>query len=292
MGHTSRVAASGRGAGQSFSGAAGRYCARCPGVLEGEDRTSAGGAPCVAAFSSDILAALEHLHPFVGLQDAAINLSLGSNQPSAACDDEPYKALVDNLRAVGTPQLLRPKRGRNIGACIARVRLVCGQRRLDYQGGPALGFPTSRRVAAALASRSRRLCPSEHGALSGVDGRRHVSGAFANASGRTTADVTTLLDAFIGPAPSPTRVSGGTSCRDLPVRAAPRARSNPVQASRRSRERCACRRPSVFADDHGSGFDAFRSPGGTGRRGRRRLSASISDRPIAAADIASAGSAS
>jgi subtilisin family serine protease len=61
-----------------------------------------GFPPCIGAYSSDILAALERVyvvrdtHPF-----AAVNLSLGEGLFNSPCDGEVYKPFIDNLRAAG-----------------------------------------------------------------------------------------------------------------------------------------------------------------------------------------------
>src|SRR6266446_1218425 len=61
-----------------------------------------GSPPCIGAYTSDILAALERVyalrtkHPF-----AAVNMSLGGGLFSSTCDDQPYKPFIDNLRAAG-----------------------------------------------------------------------------------------------------------------------------------------------------------------------------------------------
>src|SRR5881296_268994 len=61
-----------------------------------------GAPPCIGAYTSDILAALERVyalrtkHPF-----AAVNMSLGGGLFSSTCDDQPYKPFIDNLRAAG-----------------------------------------------------------------------------------------------------------------------------------------------------------------------------------------------
>src|SRR5437867_3707476 len=58
--------------------------------------------PCIGAYTSDILAALDRVyalrtaHPF-----AAVNMSLGGGLFSSTCDDQPYKPFIDNLRAAG-----------------------------------------------------------------------------------------------------------------------------------------------------------------------------------------------
>src|SRR5262245_50991206 len=61
-----------------------------------------GAPPCIRAFTSDVIAGLERVyllhdtHAF-----AAVNMSLGGGLFSSACDDEPYKPIIDNLRSVG-----------------------------------------------------------------------------------------------------------------------------------------------------------------------------------------------
>jgi Subtilase family/IPT/TIG domain len=61
-----------------------------------------GAPPCLGAFTSDILAALERVYVLRTTYDfAAVNMSLGGGLFSSACDDEPYKPFIDNLRAVG-----------------------------------------------------------------------------------------------------------------------------------------------------------------------------------------------
>src|SRR6266850_3310897 len=61
-----------------------------------------GAPPCLGAFTSDILAALERVYELRTTHDfAAVNMSLGGGLFSANCDDEPYKPFIDNLRAAG-----------------------------------------------------------------------------------------------------------------------------------------------------------------------------------------------
>ena len=62
-----------------------------------------GAAPCVLAWDSDLIAALERVY---ALRDthrfAAANLNLsGGGLSSASCDGEPIKKIIDNLRSVG-----------------------------------------------------------------------------------------------------------------------------------------------------------------------------------------------
>ena len=63
-----------------------------------------GTAPCIGAFSSDVIAALERVYAVAvsGAHDiASVNMSLGGNLFSAPCNNEPYKPIIDNLRSIG-----------------------------------------------------------------------------------------------------------------------------------------------------------------------------------------------
>ncbi len=61
-----------------------------------------GAPPCLGAFTSDILAGLERVYELRTTHNfAAVNMSLGGGQFASACDDEPYKPFIDNLRAAG-----------------------------------------------------------------------------------------------------------------------------------------------------------------------------------------------
>ena len=61
-----------------------------------------GAPPCLGAFTSDILAALERVYELRTTHSfAAVNMSLGGGLFSSTCDDEPYKPFIDNLRAAG-----------------------------------------------------------------------------------------------------------------------------------------------------------------------------------------------
>src|SRR2546422_2400085 len=61
-----------------------------------------GAPPCLGAFTSDILAALERVYELRATYAfAAVNMSLGGGLFSATCDDEPYKPFIDNLRSAG-----------------------------------------------------------------------------------------------------------------------------------------------------------------------------------------------
>ena len=61
-----------------------------------------GAPPCLGAYTSDILAALERVYVLHTTHTfAAVNMSLGEGLFGSTCDDESYKPFIDNLRAVG-----------------------------------------------------------------------------------------------------------------------------------------------------------------------------------------------
>ena len=65
-------------------------------------RDCGGAPPCLGAFTSDILAALERVYVLrTTYAFAAVNMSLGGGLFGSTCDDEPYKPFIDNLRAAG-----------------------------------------------------------------------------------------------------------------------------------------------------------------------------------------------
>lgn len=67
-----------------------------------EDECGAGKAPCVLAYDSDLLAALDHVSSLTAVYDiASVNLSLASGRYTSACNDSPYTAYFDVLRAQG-----------------------------------------------------------------------------------------------------------------------------------------------------------------------------------------------
>ena len=58
--------------------------------------------PCVGAFTSDLIAGLERVYELRAAHNiAAVNLSLGAGAFTAACDSEPEKFIIDNLRSAG-----------------------------------------------------------------------------------------------------------------------------------------------------------------------------------------------
>jgi subtilisin len=61
-----------------------------------------GSAPCMAAFTSDIIAGLERVYALApALNVVSVNMSLGGSVFSGPCDSQPYKPVIDNLRSIG-----------------------------------------------------------------------------------------------------------------------------------------------------------------------------------------------
>src|SRR5204863_8626591 len=103
--HVAGIAAgNGAGAGVSFSGMAKGAQIMAVQVFSKFTRASdcGGSAPCVLAWTSDIIAGLERVYAVRGARNiAAANLSLGSGGATTACDTDPTKPIIDNLRASG-----------------------------------------------------------------------------------------------------------------------------------------------------------------------------------------------
>src|SRR5437762_999344 len=103
--HVAGIAAGdGTPAGQPFSGVAKRAHVMAVQVFSNIiDPVSCGGvAPCLGAYTSDIIAALERVYAVAPQYNiAAVNMSLGGGSFSEPCDDEPYKPIIDSLRAIG-----------------------------------------------------------------------------------------------------------------------------------------------------------------------------------------------
>jgi glucose/arabinose dehydrogenase/subtilisin family serine protease len=71
-----------------------------------------GSPPCLGAWSSDVIAGLEHVYALSTRYNlASINLGLGGGLFSSHCDHEPYKPIIDNLRSTGIPVVVASGNG-------------------------------------------------------------------------------------------------------------------------------------------------------------------------------------
>ena len=103
--HVAGIAAgNGAVAGVSFSGVAKGAKIMAVQIFSRFDNSQdcGGSPPCALAWTSDIIAGLERVYLLRGVRNfASVNLSLGGGSFTSACDEEPEKAIIDNLRSVG-----------------------------------------------------------------------------------------------------------------------------------------------------------------------------------------------
>lgn len=107
--HGTHVAGIAAGDGAAFSGVARKARLMAIQVFSLiTDQTSCGGfASCAGAFSSDIIAGLEHAYRLAApFNVVAVNMSLGGTGFTAPCDDQPYKPAIDNLRSIGVASVI------------------------------------------------------------------------------------------------------------------------------------------------------------------------------------------
>jgi subtilisin family serine protease len=102
--HGTHVAGIAAGTGATFSGMAKGAQIMAVQVFSRFNQSSdcGGAAPCVLAWTSDIIAGLERVYALRGTRNiVAANLSLGGDPVSGACDSDPTKPIIDNLRSAG-----------------------------------------------------------------------------------------------------------------------------------------------------------------------------------------------
>lgn len=78
-----------------------------------DDAGSCGGSPpCLGAWSSDVIAGLEHVYALSARYNlASVNMSVAGGLFSSHCDHEPYKPIIDNLRSAGIPVVVASGNG-------------------------------------------------------------------------------------------------------------------------------------------------------------------------------------
>jgi subtilisin family serine protease len=170
------------------------------------DPGSCGGtAPCVGAFSTDIIAALEHVYDVALLgsrQIASVNMSLGGDTFDAPCDDQPYKPIIDNLRSIGVPTVIAAGNsgwpfGITAPACISTAVSVGATDKQDN-----VAWFTNTAPFLSLFAPGDSITSSVPGggyeALSGTSmATPHVAGVWAILKqAAPTAGVSTILDAL------------------------------------------------------------------------------------------------
>ncbi|HEY3277012.1 MAG TPA: S8 family serine peptidase [Syntrophorhabdaceae bacterium] len=75
--------------------------------LESKEDCDDGEAPCVTSYDSDQIQGLERVYALrTTYTIGAVNMSLGGGQYASNCDDDPIKAIIDNLRAAGIATII------------------------------------------------------------------------------------------------------------------------------------------------------------------------------------------
>jgi subtilisin family serine protease len=103
--HGTHVAGIAAGNGPSFSGVAREASLIAVQVFSRFNESSACSprpAPCVLSYTSDQIRGLERVRDLAGtFQIASVNMSLGGGKFASACDSDPRKPIMDELRALG-----------------------------------------------------------------------------------------------------------------------------------------------------------------------------------------------
>jgi subtilase family serine protease len=173
--------------------------------------TCFGSAPCIGAFDSDVMAALDYLFDnglsLPGLTLAAVNLSLGDFPEAAGtCDGDPLKPAFDQLRGAGVASIVASG---NVGftdavgspACISTVVSVGSTGDAGTAAGTVSEFSNMAPFVSLLAPGSpitSSVSPSGFGVKEGTSmAAPHVTGAFAILRQAAPAEtVDELLDAL------------------------------------------------------------------------------------------------
>jgi subtilisin family serine protease len=108
--------------------------------FSGPQCTSA-GLPfyCVLYYTADLLAGMDHIYSLRATYNiAAVNISLGGGSYSSACDSDPMKPAIDNLRAVGIATAIASGNSASCGsiaapACISSAVAVGASTDLDAE---------------------------------------------------------------------------------------------------------------------------------------------------------------
>jgi subtilisin family serine protease len=203
--HGTHVAGIAAGAGTEFSGVAkGANIMAVQVFSEVIDAETCGGiAPCVGGFDSDVIAALERVYSVAAQRNVvAVNMSLGAGSFTSACDNEPYKPIIDNLRSIGVATVVASgnsgtRNSISSPACISSTISVGSVDRNDQISW----FSNVASFLSLLAPGDGIVSSVPGGSFEAFSGTSmaapHVAGAWAALRQATpNASVTTILNAF------------------------------------------------------------------------------------------------
>ena len=209
--HGTLVAGIAAGAGATFSGVAKGAQIMAIQVFSkftGSACATAGEDPCALAYTSDLIAALEHVYELRDLYHiAAVNMSLGGDVYTSAsqcdADNAPTKAIIDTLRSVGIATVIAAgnngaPNGISAPACISSAISVGS----TTKAGAVSAFSNSASFLSLLAPGSSILSSVPDGGFTSFSGTSmaapHVAGAWAVMKQKSPqASVAAVLDALV-----------------------------------------------------------------------------------------------
>ncbi len=159
-----------------------------------------GRAPCVLTYRSDQIRALQHVSSLAGRFDiAAVNMSLGGGKSTTACDGDPRKPVIDQLRNLGIATAIASgndgfKDGVSLPGCISSAVTVGSTTKADKISV----FSNSAQMVDLLAPGGsiRAAVPGGgFGVKSGTSmATPHVAGAFAVLAEKTPSASVTAIE--------------------------------------------------------------------------------------------------
>ncbi len=208
--HGTLVAGIAAGAGATFSGVAKGAQIMPIQVFSKFTGTECNGGenPCALAYTSDLIAAMEHVYELRDLYHiAAVNMSLGGDVYTSAsecdADNAPTKAIIDTLRSVGIATVIAAgnngaPNGISAPGCISSAIGVGS----TTKAGAVSAFSNSASFLSLLAPGSSILSSVPDGGFTSFSGTSmaapHVAGAWAVIKQKNPqASVAAVLDALV-----------------------------------------------------------------------------------------------